>query len=108
MAMKERDAVSFSGWFALLIGLGSLAAAIAVFAMIKQHQQEPGKYLGAGIGLVVFGLVMLSGCMVIGPNEARVMTFFGRYTGSEKTPGLRWINPFTNKRQISLRARTFE
>src|SRR5262249_52228655 len=51
---------------------------------------------------------MLSGCMVIGPNEARVMTFFGRYTGSVKTPGLRWINPFTNKRAVSLRARNFE
>jgi regulator of protease activity HflC (stomatin/prohibitin superfamily) len=108
MAMKERDAISFSGWFALLIGLGSIAAAIAVFAMIKQHQQEPAKYIGGGIGLIVFGLIMLSGCMVIGPNEARVMTFFGRYTGSVKTPGLRWINPFTNKRQVSLRVRNFE
>jgi hypothetical protein len=25
MAMKERDALSFSGWLALLIGLGSIA-----------------------------------------------------------------------------------
>ena len=108
MAMKERDAISFSGWFALLIGLGSLVASVLVFVQTKQHQQEPGLYIGGGIGLAIFGLLMLSGCMVIGPNEARVMTFFGRYTGSVKTPGLRWINPFTNKREISLRARSFE
>jgi len=108
MAMKERDAISFSGWFALLIGLGALVASVVVFIQIKHHQQEPGMYIGGGIGLAIFGILMLSGCMVIGPNEARVMTFFGRYTGSERTPGLRWINPFTNKREISLRARTFE
>jgi regulator of protease activity HflC (stomatin/prohibitin superfamily) len=108
MAMKERDAMSFSGWFALLVGLGSLVGAVVMFVQTKQHQSDPGMYVGGGIGLAIFGLLMLSGCMVIGPNEARVMTFFGRYTGSEKTPGLRWINPFTNKREISLRARTFE
>ncbi|MBX3157944.1 MAG: SPFH domain-containing protein [Deltaproteobacteria bacterium] len=106
--MKERDAISFSGWFALLVGLGSLAAAAVMFSLIKAHQDQPAPYIGGGIGLSLFGIIMLSGCMVIGPNDARVMTFFGRYTGSVKTAGLRWINPFTGKRQISLRARNFE
>ena len=108
MAMKEREAISFSGWFALLIGLGSLVGSVLDFVQIKHHQHDPGMYVAGGIGLAIFGLLMLIGCMVIGPNEARVMTFFGRYTGSVKTPGLRWINPFTNKREISLRARSFE
>jgi regulator of protease activity HflC (stomatin/prohibitin superfamily) len=108
MAMKEREAISFSGWFALLIGLGSLVGSVVAFVQIKHHQTDPGMYVAGGIGLAIFGLLMLIGCMVIGPNEARVMTFFGRYTGSVKTPGLRWINPFTNKREISLRARSFE
>jgi regulator of protease activity HflC (stomatin/prohibitin superfamily) len=108
MAMKERDAVSFSGWLALLLGLGSIAAAVVSFAMIRQHQQDPGMYVAGGIGLFLFGVILLSGCMVIGPNEARVMTFFGRYTGSVKTSGLRWINPFTGKRSVSLRVRNFE
>jgi regulator of protease activity HflC (stomatin/prohibitin superfamily) len=108
MAMKERAAISFSGWFALLIGLGSLAGAVVMFTMIKSHQQAPAPYIGGGIGLALFGIIMLSGCMVIGPNDARVMTFFGRYTGSVKESGLRWINPFTGKRQMSLRARNFE
>jgi regulator of protease activity HflC (stomatin/prohibitin superfamily) len=108
MAMKERDAVSFSGWLALLMGLGALGASVGSFVMIRNHQQDPGLYVLAGIGLSIFGLILLSGCMVIGPNEARVMTFFGRYVGSVKTPGLRWINPFTGKRSISLRVRNFE
>src|SRR5438477_11600271 len=108
MAMKERDAMTFSGWFALLVGLGSLGASVAAFAATKSHAQDPGIYVGGGIGLVLFGLLMLAGCMVIGPNEARVLTFFGRYVGSVKEQGLRWVNPFTSKRSVSLRARNFE
>ena len=108
MAMKEREAVSFSGWLALLFGLGALAAAVGSFVMIKLHPYEPGMYVGAGIGLLLFGIILLSGLMVIGPNDARVMTFFGKYTGSVKESGLRWINPFTGKRSLSLRARNFE
>lgn len=108
MAMKERDAVSFSGWLALLIGLGSIAASVYVFLLIRYHQQEPAAYVAGGIGLFVGGIILLSGCMVIGPNEARVMTFFGKYVGSVKDSGLRWINPFTGKKEVSLRARNFE
>ena len=62
----------------------------------------------AAAGIFLVGIVLLAGCLVIGPNESRVLTFFGRYTGSVKTSGLRWVNPFTNKRDVSLRARNFE
>jgi len=108
MAMKERDAVSMSGWLALLLGLGSLGGAVLPLTQLPQHQQDPAAYVLAAVGLFLLGLILLAGCLVIGPNEARVLTFFGRYTGSVKVAGLRWVNPFTNKRDISLRARNFE
>jgi regulator of protease activity HflC (stomatin/prohibitin superfamily) len=108
MAMKERDAISFSGWLALLVGLGSMAAAVAMLVAIRNHQQDPAMYIIGGILMFVGGIIVLSGCMVIGPNEARVMTFFGKYTGSVKISGLRWINPFTGKRSVSLRVKNFE
>jgi regulator of protease activity HflC (stomatin/prohibitin superfamily) len=108
MAMKERDALSFSGWLALLAGLGALAGAVVVFAMVKTHQQAPGPYVGGGLGLAVLGILLLAGCAVIGPNEARVLTFFGRYTGSVREAGLRWMNPLARKLPVSLRARNFE
>jgi len=108
MAMKERDAISMSGWLALLLGLGALGGAVYPLTLIRFHEHEPGMYVVAAIGLFIFGIILLAGCLVIGPNEARVLTFFGRYTGSVKTSGLRWVNPFTNKRNVSLRARNFE
>jgi hypothetical protein len=108
MAMKERDAVSMSGWVALLLGLISLGATVIPLAQLPTHQLAPAPYVLAAIGLFVAGIVLLVGCLVIGPNEARVLTFFGRYTGTVRTSGLRWVNPFTNKRSVSLRARNFE
>ena len=108
MAMKEQNALSFSGWLALLAGLASLAGGIVAFTMIKAHEHDPVPYIGAGAGLFLFGILLLAGCAVIGPNEARVLTFFGRYTGSVKESGLRWMNPLTGKKAVSLRARNFE
>jgi hypothetical protein len=109
MAMKERDAVSMSGWLALLLGLGALlGSAYPLILVAKTNPTQPAPYVLGAIGLFVGGLILLSGCLVIGPNESRVLTFFGRYTGSVKTSGLRWVNPFTAKREVSLRVRNFE
>ncbi len=37
-----------------------------------------------------------------------MLTFFGRYPGTVKEAGLRWANPFTVKKHVSLRARNFD
>jgi regulator of protease activity HflC (stomatin/prohibitin superfamily) len=108
MAMKERNAVSFSGWLALLAGLGALVAGVYFFATAKHGNTVTASGIGLGVGVFIGGIILLSGCAVIGPNEARVLTFFGKYTGSVKESGLRWMNPFTAKTKVSLRARNFE
>lgn len=105
MAMKEQTAVSFSGWLALLGGLGSLLAAVL---LVGATDQVTGIEPLLSIVLVAVGALLLAGCAVIAPNEARVLTFFGHYTGSVKQSGLRWMNPLTRKSPISLRARNFE
>ncbi|MEO8553090.1 MAG: SPFH domain-containing protein [Kofleriaceae bacterium] len=106
--MKERVAISSSGWLAILVGLGLLFGSVGVFAQIRFHQQEPAPYTLAGLAMVFTAILLLKGNFVIGPNEARVLTFFGRYTGTVRESGLRWANPFATKREISLRARNFE
>jgi regulator of protease activity HflC (stomatin/prohibitin superfamily) len=106
--MKEREAVSSSGWLAILLGLTAMGAAVYVYSLIKMHPTDPAPYGFAGTALFVFGAIILRGNFVVGPNEARVLTFFGKYAGTVKTQGLRWANPFTTKRELSLRARNFE
>ena len=39
------------------------------------------------------------------PNEAKVMTFFGKYVGTFRKNGFYWINPFMSAKNVSLRAR---
>jgi regulator of protease activity HflC (stomatin/prohibitin superfamily) len=113
MAMKEREAISSSGWLAILLGLTALGAAVWVVAgivQLEQHAPQPvplARLLG-GAALALAGLIILRGIFIVGPNEARVLTFFGTYTGTVRTQGLRWANPFTVKRTMSLRARNFE
>jgi regulator of protease activity HflC (stomatin/prohibitin superfamily) len=52
--------------------------------------------------------ICLFGLFTVSPNEAKVLQFFGNYTGTVREPGLRWVNPFYTKRGISLRVRNFE
>ncbi|HEY4238276.1 MAG TPA: SPFH domain-containing protein [Kofleriaceae bacterium] len=111
MAMQERNAFSGNGWLALLLGLGMIGGSIVLFVMgaeVAKRGGSPALPIGEGVGLTIAGLIVLTGCVVVGPNEARVLTFAGRYVGTIKESGLRWANPFTSKTQISLRARNFE
>ncbi len=61
------------------------------------------------VGLLSFllGSVGFSGLFVVQPNEAKVLTFFGRYLGSWRQSGLWWSFPFTVRRKVSLRVRNF-
>ena len=58
-----------------------------------------------GIALLLSGLVVLVGLYMQQPNEARILTLFGRYQGTDRQEGLRWANPLALKRKLSLRAR---
>ena len=62
------------------------------------------------MGSVLFLVVLVAwfGLMAVQPNQARVLTLFGRYVGSVKAPGLWWVNPFYMKKKISLRIHNFE
>jgi regulator of protease activity HflC (stomatin/prohibitin superfamily) len=50
-------------------------------------------------------VAIAAGLYTLQPNEAAIMTLFGKYAGSDRAEGLRWANPFFIKRRISLRAR---
>jgi len=50
----------------------------------------------------------LVGHYMIEPNQAAVLSLFGKYVGTVKDAGLRWNNPFLTKKKVSLRVRNFE
>ena len=48
-----------------------------------------------GMLMVCVGWIPLLGLRVLGPQEALVITLFGKYVGSLKGDGFYWINPFS-------------
>jgi regulator of protease activity HflC (stomatin/prohibitin superfamily) len=104
--MKEAPKSSVPGIPMLLAVLaGLLLCAVALVAGI--HHAEPVHIVLALLSaLVLFS--MFAGFYMIEPNQAAVLSLFGKYVGTSKEQGLRWNNPFYGKRKISLRTRNFE
>jgi len=50
----------------------------------------------------------LRGLFTVSPNQGKVLQLFGAYRGTARKPGLRWTNPFYNRKPLSLRVRNFE
>lgn len=59
----------------------------------------------------LLGICFVLGCVgyfVQEPNQARVMIFFGNYKGTCKKIGYYWVNPFMNRKKLSLRIRNMD
>ncbi|MGW1207705.1 SPFH domain-containing protein [Streptomyces cyaneofuscatus] len=65
-------------------------------------------FLVAGPLLTLTSFFCMSGVKMVAPGEARVIQLFGRYVGTIRTDGLRWINPLTSSQKISTRVRNHE
>ena len=85
----------------ILLTLGSLA--LIVSGIIT----GPWPFV-VGMVLLITSLIFWAGFMMLEPNEARVVMFFGKYRGTFAMPGYHWINPFTNTKKLSLRARNLD
>lgn len=99
---QEISATTANGYAGLLAGLALIAGSFVVMALAIQGRPW---FALAGVPILVGGILVLAGMYMQQPNEARILTLFGRYVGTDRTEGLRWANPLTFKRRISLRAR---
>jgi regulator of protease activity HflC (stomatin/prohibitin superfamily) len=85
-----------SGYAAFALFLILLAVTIGCAAV----EQIPVAVI-SGIFNFVF---VLPGLVIVNPNESKVLTLFGKYVGTVKQDGFFWVNPFTVKKKVSLRA----
>jgi regulator of protease activity HflC (stomatin/prohibitin superfamily) len=106
---KERLVNDWPGLPFLVVGLLALALALETLAR-KGLIAGAGPMLPvrAGVLLVILAGLILAGLTQVVPGQARVVQLFGRYVGTMRTPGLRWVNPFTRRRAISTRLRNHE
>ena len=114
---KERVAGSLPGipvLLGLVVALTALIVALGAYigvVLVPAGDDVGGiEMLGLLLIFVAIGLVILgfTGLTPVNPNEARALVLFGRYRGTVHTQGLHWVNPFTERRKISVRVRNFE
>jgi len=103
--ITEKQALSFNGYIAAMV-LAALSGA-CIF-MLWAMDKPVSLFDSIEIVLAVFAASGWLGFFMVQPNQAKVMTLFGSYVGTEKRSGLRWTIPFFKKRTVSLRIRNFE
>jgi len=104
--MKETSVYSWPGIPVLLALLVALLACAYFFISGVTGEQVVQVIAAVLTGLVL--LAMLGGFYMVEPNQAAVLSLFGKYIGTVKDQGLRWNNPFFSAKKISLRVRNFE
>ena len=110
--MKEKSIGSLPG-IATLLGslvlmLAGVAALILAIVLTKSGTGGGGLFVASGLVLVTIGIFVSTGLYMVQPNQAAVLSLFGKYVGTVKEAGLRWNNPFYSKRKVSQRVRNFE
>jgi len=102
----ERLFSPISGWVMLPMTLALLGVFVfGVISTIRQHEPAP---IAIGLPCLLLALVSVFGFFVVSPNDSRALVLFGHYRGTVRAIGLHWTNPFTIKRRVTLRVRTFE
>ncbi|NLW43911.1 MAG: SPFH domain-containing protein [Syntrophomonadaceae bacterium] len=96
--MQERLAFKINGFMGILLILVLFLGAGWLFY---------NQLFVWGALLIVIASVLCSGISIVQPNEAKVVTFFGRYVGSIKDAGLWLTIPVTMRKTVTLRVRNF-
>lgn len=91
----------FSGFTMLAIQLIIIPAMTACsFLFLPQAAAIATTVISAIAWLIIWG-----GFILIEPNEALCLIFFGKYKGTFHKTGYYWVHPFLTSKKVSLRAR---
>ena len=104
--IREREIKPLSGVF-MLLTLSILMVVLVVLFLWAMRNGQPLLAVALSVAWS-FDLLCMAGLFVVNPNEAKVVQLFGRYVGTVREPGFKWVNPFTTRRKVSQRIRNFE
>jgi len=104
--MKEVELRSWPGIPVLIFNIVAIAGTLWWLVGAAVAADPVGVIMS--VTAIVVLAVMLAGYYMVEPNQAAVLTLFGKYVGTVREQGLRWSNPFFADRKVSLRVRNFE
>lgn len=102
MAEEKVLSANKNGMGMLLLGLLLYLAAIGAMiygGITGLSENGPNSPLGVALFIIGFlyvllGWILFCGLKVLQPQEALVLTLFGKYIGTLKEEGFYWVNPF--------------
>ena len=100
------NGMALNGFAALFANIFLTIGGIA--ALVYSVCIENGYWAALGAIVLACALIGWAGFIMLEPNEARVMMFFGRYRGTFTRTGYYWVNPFITTKKLSLRARNLD
>ncbi|HEY1958238.1 MAG TPA: SPFH domain-containing protein [Polyangiaceae bacterium] len=86
-----------------MLGFGLGGFVLAAWLFTESRVAAAPAMAGLGLVVVVAALIAIGGLVMVNPNEAVVLQLFGKYVGTIKVSGLRWVNPIVTKRRVSVR-----
>jgi hypothetical protein len=105
----ERPAYFISGLrmlaLAIILTLGGVGLLVA--GGLQHHGLRAGLVV-AGVLVILTAILAWRGLTAVVPGQARVVQLFGRYRGTIRDSGLKWVNPFTERIVVSTRIRNQE
>ncbi len=104
--VTERVAREINGW--PMAGLAFVLVVAGVVLFIVGAGQGAGALVVVSILIFLAGLIVAVGLTPVSPGRARVLQILGRYSGTIRTDGLRWVNPIATRKEVSTRIRNHE
>ena len=98
--LQEHRIQSSDGY--IMIALVCLLIAAGIYSLVTLPPAEGLVAIGWRLGLLIAGLFVFSGLYMLQPNEAALLSLFGQYKGTDRSEGLRWVNPFYSKRTLKV------
>ncbi len=86
-----------SGFLMLVVEIGLLVGGGFLIA-----NESVASFILGGLALLV-AIIVPIGFVMLEPNQACVLIFFGKYKGTFARAGYYWVNPFMTKKKLSMR-----
>lgn len=103
--ITEKSAKKVNGFVVLFLVVALLALNIYLLSLVIKN--EDPAFLWIFIPGMFLFFIMFGSFTVVQPNDSRVLVFFGKYIGTIRESGFWAVNPFTEKRKVSLRIHNF-
>ncbi len=119
--MKEKKAWKMNGYLGILVILFLFVYGIfsIVYTLVSTGDTDgylDGSEIGSSLSIpmiivsilaIFVGIVLITGVIVVQPNQAYVLTFFGHYVGTVRDSGIFLTIPLVTRKKVSLRVRNF-